>query len=599
MIDYSPDKWQVLFLFQIQGSVFPKGICWAVPSTVLAIILRIYVIKVDPSMSVSTFASFNFVLGFLVVFRSQQAYSRFWEASTIIQQVRGNWFNAASACCAFCSTKPEDAKRVREFKHSLVRLTSLLYCTALQQIAIRHDEAFEIINIEDFDYRSLKYLARAPEKTLVILQWIQQLLVQNHRAGVLDVAPPILTRAFQELSNGIVSIVDAQKITDVLFPFPYAQMVAVMLIGNAILTPFVLATVMDSITWCAVLNFISVMFFCCINYIAAEIEMPFGDDPNDLPLPQMMKSLNSALISLMDNHFSTCPKFQMSDESERFETLPCPIYLMMNRSRARFSIRHPSEERRLKASESMDRQISELMASSSGKAFSRSRSKVSLVGMSLANSPIDEENVDELEREFLAPVLSSKASCESMDSIETGQRFGLQESTQSSKVSPTQPLAPAQPGIEMLQGNPASPELTKECTDKSLFDSSVAAEITDELLDTAQPALARLLQTAGREIEQQLAELSRKVQSHFTTVSADLSFIAAHQGPERSCTPPEKPQLLRVSELLNDHLKLMVEQLDEIAAEAFWAHGQGSIMVGGSPILPRREIKPPHLRACS
>lgn len=530
---------------------------------------------VDPNMSVSTFGSFNFVLGFLVVFRSQQAYSRFWEASTIIQQVRGNWFNAASACCAFCSTKPEDAQRVREFKHSLVRLTSLLYCTALQQIAIRHDEAFEIINIEDFDYKSLKYLAQAPEKTLVILQWLQQLLVQNHRAGVLDVAPPILTRAFQELSNGIVSIVDAQKITDVLFPFPYAQMVSVMLIANAILTPFVLATVMDSVVWCGVLNFLSIMFFSSINYIAAEIEMPFGDDPNDLPLPQLMRSLNTALISLMDIHFSTCPQYQMSEDSEKFETLPCPIYLMMSRSRMKFSMRHPSEEKRLKASQEVNRQISEMMSSSAkSSSSSKRRSKADLIGMALLH-PSGDEDDDESHSQFLKPS-HPKGSYETMDSI---------ESISSSKVQPPQPLAPAPPG------NLASPEILKECIDE-LFDSSVKTEFVDELVaETSKPALARLLQTTGREIEHQLAELSRNVQSHFATVSADLSFIAVHQGAVRNRTL-ENPQLLKVSELLNGHLKLMVQQLDEIAADCLRSHVQIRINDEPAPDSPRGMVFP-------
>ena len=46
---------------------------------------------------------------------------------------------------------------------------SLLYCTALQQVAILDDEAFEIIGIDGLSDESLMYLADAPEKTLGLL----------------------------------------------------------------------------------------------------------------------------------------------------------------------------------------------------------------------------------------------------------------------------------------------------------------------------------------------------------------------------------------------------------------------------------------------
>ena len=94
-----------------------------------------------------------------LVFRSQQAYTRFWEAATIVQQVRGEWFNAVSSSFAFCTIKPERRQEVEKFQHTLLRLTSLLYCTALQQIAVLEDEAFEIIDTDGFSEESLQYLA--------------------------------------------------------------------------------------------------------------------------------------------------------------------------------------------------------------------------------------------------------------------------------------------------------------------------------------------------------------------------------------------------------------------------------------------------------
>eukprot|EP00930_Biecheleria_cincta_P072411 TRINITY_DN59818_c0_g1_i1.p1 TRINITY_DN59818_c0_g1~~TRINITY_DN59818_c0_g1_i1.p1 ORF type:complete len:537 (+),score=70.33 TRINITY_DN59818_c0_g1_i1:85-1695(+) len=326
MIEYDLDYWQVRFIFQLRGSIIAKASSWAIPSTALALILHYYGRR-DVDLNMSQFSSYNFVLGFLVIFRCQQAYSRFWEAGTIIQRVRGNWFNAISACFAFCSPAPEDEQAVLKFKHTLIRLGSLLYAAALQQIGICDDEHFEIIDVEGFNEASLKYLGESSDKALVVLQWMQQLIMKAQASGVLKVPPPILSRVFQELSNGIVGIVDAQKITDIIFPFPLAQLVSMMLIAASVISPITLSFVMTSPIWCGVLNFITVFCFFGINFIAAEIEMPFGDDPNDLPLHSLQICLNSSLIQLLDTHMCTCPEFELTETSLYCTTYPCPDYL--------------------------------------------------------------------------------------------------------------------------------------------------------------------------------------------------------------------------------------------------------------------------------
>jgi len=279
-------------------------------------------------MSMSQLASYNFVLGFLVVFRSQQAYSRFWEGATIVQQVRGEWFNAISSCFAFCTINPDKQEEVAKFQHLLIRLASLLYCTALQQIAVLEDEAFEILDIDGISQESLSYLAQAPEKSLVILQWMQCLIVRSCENGIVSAPPPIVSRIYQELSRGIVNIVNAQKITDIIFPFPYAQMVSVMLMISSVVTPVVMATIMEDIFWCGLLTFMSVFCFWSINYIASEIEMPFGDDENDLPVANLQHSMNGALVMLIQDQCKRAPEFELKEKHWDLETIPCPFYLI-------------------------------------------------------------------------------------------------------------------------------------------------------------------------------------------------------------------------------------------------------------------------------
>lgn len=115
MIDYNHGKMGIRNLFHIKGSVLQKTLVWSLPASLLAAVLHKFVFEHNPddgtknvSNVVSSInGSFTYVLGFLVVFRTQQAYSRYWEGVSLIQQTRGQWFNATASLVAFCTENQE------------------------------------------------------------------------------------------------------------------------------------------------------------------------------------------------------------------------------------------------------------------------------------------------------------------------------------------------------------------------------------------------------------------------------------------------------------------------------------------------------------
>jgi len=261
-------------------------------------------------LAFSLWAGFTSVLGFLLFHRSQQAHSRWWEGGTLLQQVRGEWFNAYSSLIAFCS--PEAAKQdaVDEFQHLLGRLMSLLFCSALQQVSPQQrDRSFEIIGVEGIDPRSLHFLSSTPDAVEVIIQWIQRSTVLNMSAGVLTVPPPVLSRVFQELSRGIVNLQNARKIADFPFPFPFAQTSVVMLLIHWIASPVIISLMLEKYV-AALTSFILIFFFWCVNYISLSLEMPYGDQENDLPLDQMQSDWNRSLCTLLAKTAQSPPRFQ-------------------------------------------------------------------------------------------------------------------------------------------------------------------------------------------------------------------------------------------------------------------------------------------------
>jgi len=321
MIPYEFGTWGIGFIFQLRGSVFPKALFWSVPSALLAATVRYHVSRYnlgshpEASMSgaINLWGTFTGMVGFLLVFRTQIAYSRFWEGGTILQQVRGVWFNATSNLIAFCSSSIEKEGDVAKFQHLLVRLMSLLYCTALQQVASVDDGQFEVLDYSEIDEASLRFLSSARDRCEVVMQWIQRLIVNNIKNEVIPIAPPIASRVFQELSNGIVDVQNAKKIREFPFPFPYAQIITAFLLLNSLFTPIIAALVVESYAVSTTIAFVITFAFWSLNYIAAELELPFGDDPNDLPISMLQENFNESLSLLLNPAVNTPPEYEFAD----------------------------------------------------------------------------------------------------------------------------------------------------------------------------------------------------------------------------------------------------------------------------------------------
>merc|ERR1740117_2261648 len=71
---------------------------------------------------------------------------------------------------------------------------------------------------------------------------------------------------------------------------------------------FVINVFIESAIWGALFSIISVGGYYAINEVAIELEDPFGDDPNDLPMRSYQKNFNARLLvmSYIDSVYA-CP----------------------------------------------------------------------------------------------------------------------------------------------------------------------------------------------------------------------------------------------------------------------------------------------------
>lgn len=329
MIDYSENYFTLGILFQRTGSVLPQAFSWAVTNGTFAALihwaLRYFGPYIESELAIfrsqmdgvpSVWSGYTAVLSILIVFRNNQAYSRFWEGATLVNQTRGEWFNAISSLIAFCNQTEAKAEEVAHFQALLVRLASLLHCSAMQEVCEIDEDSLEILDPTGLNEESMRFLEIAHDRCEIILQWMQRLIIEAQTAQIIIAAPPILSRSFQELSRGVVNLNNVRKIRDIPFPFPYNQVLIAMLAIHWFITPTLAGFYVESIWWAFMICFFVTGGLWCVVYIAREIEQPFGEDPNDLPMVQIQKDFNNSLLSLMQPLAQKVPSFKYDKSKE-------------------------------------------------------------------------------------------------------------------------------------------------------------------------------------------------------------------------------------------------------------------------------------------
>jgi len=101
----------------------------------------------------------------------------------------------------------------------------------------------------------------------------------------IDTAPPIQSRMYQELSNGMLAFNNCLKLADVPFPLPFAQLLLLLLVAFSLLIPLYVIVFTKSPVVGPVLCFFLFESLWCLNEVAKELENPFGQDMNDISLP--------------------------------------------------------------------------------------------------------------------------------------------------------------------------------------------------------------------------------------------------------------------------------------------------------------------------
>mmetsp|Transcript_89351 Transcript_89351/g.289278 ORF Transcript_89351/g.289278 Transcript_89351/m.289278 type:complete len:440 (-) Transcript_89351:40-1359(-) len=293
-----------------------RALLFAVPAALLCVLLSVlrqdFVGELGAGTVINTkqtqtwTAATGVLTAVLLSFRTTQALSRFWEGTSLLHQLRGEWFDSISCCVTFsCIASKNKPREVKEFRHTIVRLMSLCHGSALSEIS-GDNLAFDLIDLKGITEETMEHLSHCHAKygfnrVEMTLHILQTLINKALDDDILKIPAPILTRVYQTLSRGYVCLLNARKITDTRFPFPYAQLLALLLLFHTLLIPAMLTVLFKSIVWPAVFSFVAVFGMFFLNFVARELEDPFGHDDNDLPLSHFQREMNQSLLMLLHN----------------------------------------------------------------------------------------------------------------------------------------------------------------------------------------------------------------------------------------------------------------------------------------------------------
>lgn len=253
----------------------------------------------------------TFYLAFLAAFRIRNAYRKFWEACDHSYNIVGDLFSFASTVASLTRQSKASKEELSDFYSQLICLSSLMNSALFAGLECGADRvslsdgssplAFttEILGIDGMDEASLDALIHAEEKPEVVYQWIQSLMVDSmHKEIFSGVPSPVVAWGMSELGHALHHYHDAQKITEVPFPFPYMIALQLLLITHW-LTTILVVIEWSNYVWVAGAScFVSVFSLWFFVSLAIDLDMPFGFSSNSIDVKYLQRLLNNRLLTL-------------------------------------------------------------------------------------------------------------------------------------------------------------------------------------------------------------------------------------------------------------------------------------------------------------
>jgi len=303
-------------VFQWKGSVVPRALPQATVALVICVVVHLFIIKpsddAESNMVSDPYSHqvLGMILAFLLVFRSGTAYNRYWEGVTTMHWLTSKLHDLIYQSKWFVKHNNTSV----EFQLEMARYLRLFYATVMQEL--NREDANTPAPLEEFGgeryfhkdshgtltergRRECNILRECNKRPPVVMSWVSELCVERFQHGGITAMPPVFSRMFQQMSEAMVGYFEALKIVMTPIPFPYSQMNSIVLYLFGLSWPVMCAVMVPVLVWAAIISFLVPLAFFSIDAIATELQDPFGDDNNDLPLLEIMQKFEYEVESLL------------------------------------------------------------------------------------------------------------------------------------------------------------------------------------------------------------------------------------------------------------------------------------------------------------
>lgn len=238
------------------------------------------------SINTSIFSLLGVILSIFLVFRTNSAYDRWWEARKQWGALVNNTRNLA---IYVHSMFPEGDGEVRRFMAKHISN----FCIALVEHLREGTQLDKLIYLSD--EQRAEYTAKNHIPNHIALQIFQR-LARAHRNGEINEGDYINIKAQHQSLLDILGACERIKKTPI--PFSYAIYLKIFITAYAILLPFALVN-MFHLTAIPLSMFI---FFALlgVELLGEEIEDPFGLDCNDLPTGDIAHTIKNNVFEILE-----------------------------------------------------------------------------------------------------------------------------------------------------------------------------------------------------------------------------------------------------------------------------------------------------------
>lgn len=231
------------------------------------------------------FSILGIVLGLLLVFRTNTAYDRWWEGRKLLSSLGAN---AKSFAIKINAYLPASDIANKEFFAKMISNHGF----AMKE-NLRGEVQFEELEEITPAYTDvLKSVYHVPNQ---IISSITERIVLLYKEG--KITDPQLLELSKHMDAAVEIVASCERIRTTPVPFSYSIHLKKFIFFFTIILPF--GFIHDLGYWCFIIVMIIFYALVGLEAIGEEIEDPFGQDENDLPMDAICKSIKKSVKAIL------------------------------------------------------------------------------------------------------------------------------------------------------------------------------------------------------------------------------------------------------------------------------------------------------------